>query len=306
MLINWLTGYGPSNLEALFFLIVLGALIFVGFRRSRRRWQEEAREEQAFLVEAEHQNEQLQDELAEVRAQYDPARIRSLQEHLQRVIAHEFVKGLHFILSQSDETAARLRADQADLRDRQNQISAKAHEMILHARNIVELPDLERNAAQREMVNLRGLLEGILKELFPYAEARGVHLRTKFGSLGPISINRPLATQMYRNVIHNAIHYSLEGGVVDVTLLLESEDAALAVVDVRDRGRGIDAKDQERIFELNVRGDGLVEPGSGLGLNYARKIARLHGGDVALVESKVNQGSTFRILLPYGERSDMV
>ncbi len=35
------------------------------------------------------------------------------------------------------------------------------------------------------------------------------------------------------------------------------------------------------------------------------KIARLHGGDVALVESKVNEGSTFRILLPYGERSDM-
>ena len=38
MLINWLTGYGPSNLEALIFLIVLGALIIVGFRRSRRRW----------------------------------------------------------------------------------------------------------------------------------------------------------------------------------------------------------------------------------------------------------------------------
>ncbi len=184
MLINWLTGYGPSNLEALVFLIVLGTLTFVGFRRSRRRWQEEARQGQAFLVEAQRQNEQLQDELAEVRALYDPVRIRSLQEHLQRLIAHEFVKGLHFILSQSDETVARLRADQADLRDRQNQVSAKAHEMIQHARNIVEFPDLERNAAQREMVNLRGLLEGILKELFPYAEARGVHLRDQIWQPG--------------------------------------------------------------------------------------------------------------------------
>lgn len=303
MPINWLTGYGPSNLEALICLIVLGALIFVGFRRSRRRWQEQMCRKEAALAEAQHQNEHLQDELAEVRAQSDPVQIRVAQEHLQRVIAHEFVKGLHFILSQSDETARGLHADQADLFDRQNQVRAKAHEMIQHARNIVDLPDLERNATRREMVNLRGLLEGVLKELFPYAEARGVHLSTRFASLGPISVNRPLATQMYRNVIHNAIHYSFEGGVVDVILSMENESAPLAIVDVRDRGRGIEAKDQERIFELNVRGDGPVEPGSGLGLHHARKIARLHGGDVTLIQSRINEGSTFRILLPCGEPS---
>ncbi|MGB4804825.1 MAG: HAMP domain-containing sensor histidine kinase [Anaerolineae bacterium] len=304
MPINWLTGYGPSNLEALIFLIVLGALIFLGVRRSRRRWQDDLRQEQAALAEAQRQNEHLQTELAEIRTQSDPARLRAVQDHLQRVIAHEFVKGLYFILSQGDETARGLRADQADLRDRQNQVRTKAHEMIQHARNIVELPNLERNAARREMINLRGLLEGILKELFPYAEARGVHLQTQFGSLGPISVNRPLAVQMYRNVIHNAIHYSFEGGVVDVTLYLDSDDQSLAIVDVRDRGRGIEAKDQERIFELDMRGDGMVEPGSGLGLYHARKVARLHGGDVTLVQSHVNEGSTFRILLPYGERGD--
>ena len=92
---------------------------------------------------------------------------------------------------------------------------------------------------------------------------------------------------------------------MDVVLRLENEDAPCAIVEVRDRGRGIAARDQERIFEQDVRGDGLVEPGSGLGLSHARKIAHLHGGDVALVESKVNEGSMFRISLPYTEQGDL-
>jgi signal transduction histidine kinase len=316
MLLTWLTDYGPSNLEAVIFLVFSGVLVAAGYWRRRRRWQTDARRLALALAQAQQRAAQLQDELAEARRQHelaaaqhqrelkatetrhDPAQIKAQQDHLQRVIAHEFVKGLHFILSQCEETAAALDSDQPELRNRQNQACAKAHEMIQHARNIVELPDLERNAAQREMVNLRGLLEGILKELFPYAEARGIHLRTHYGSLGPISVSRPLVTQMYRNVIHNAIHYSLDGGVVDIALRQDGGDAPQAVVEVRDRGRGIEAKDHERIFELNTRGDGLAEPGSGLGLFHARKIARLHGGDVELVESKPNEGSTFRMTLP--------
>lgn len=53
-----------------------------------------------------------------------------------------------------------------------------------------------------------------------------------------------------------------------------------------------------------MRGDGLVVPGSGLGLHYAREIARRLGGDLLLVESQVNEGSTFCAILPYEQRSD--
>ena len=317
MLTTWLNDYGPSNLEALLVLVAIGALVVAVCWLLRRRGQDEARRLQLAVTEAQRQSEQLQGERAEsrrqraldeeqhqreldeVRARYDPARIRALQDHLQRVIAHEFVKGLHFIVSQSGETVAGLRADQPDLRDKLTEVCAKAHEMTQHAKNVVGLPDLERNALQREMVNLRGLLEGVVKELFSYAEARGVHLQIDYCSLGPISVNRLLTAQLCSNVIHNGIKYSFPGGVVKITLRLEDEGEKRAVIEVRDHGRGIEAKDQERIFQLNVRGDGLVEPGSGLGLYYARKIARLHDGDLLLVESKVNEGSTFHIILPY-------
>ena len=322
-MIPWLNGSGPSNLEVLLVLLAIGALIAAGYGLLRRRGRDEARRQQSALAEAQRQSEELQEALAEaqrqseldearhrseldgVRARYDPDRIKTLQDHFQRVIAHESKSDLHFIASKCEETVAGLRADQPDLRIIQNEVRAKAHEMMQHAENIVGVDDLERHALKREMLNLRGLLEEVLKELIPYAEARGVHLQTQYGSLGPISVHRPLAKQMYRNVIQNAIKYSSRGGVVDVSLRLEDEDAPRAIVDVCDRGRGIEARDRERIFQLNVRGDGLVEPGSGLGLYYAGKIARLHGGDVELVESKVNEGSLFRIELPYAERSDV-
>ena len=202
MLTTWLNGYGPSNLEALLALIAIGALVVAGFWLLRRRGRDELRRLQSTLAEAQGQREQLQGDLSEVRnqreldkvrhqseldavrARYDPAYIKALQDHLQRVIAHEFVKGLHFISTQTEEAAAGLRDDQPDVRAKLSEVRAKANEMTQHARNVVGLADLERNAPQREMVNLRGLLEGVMKELFPYAEARAVHLQVEYGSAG--------------------------------------------------------------------------------------------------------------------------
>lgn len=322
MPMTWLSAYGPSNLEALLILLAFAALAAAGYWLLRRRWGFRMRTLHSALGEAQRAGELFQAELDEARrqraldearhgraldevsARHDPTRIRALQEHLQRVIAHEFLRGLHFIISQDQETLTGLRADQPDLRERQNQALAKAYELDRHARNVVQLAELEWNAPQRELVNLRALLEEVLAETFSFAEARGVHLRTQFGSLAPISVNRLLAAGLYANVVHNAIKYSFPGSAVDIVLRLECEGARQAVVDVCDRGRGIEARDQERIFELNVRGDGQVEPGSGLGLYYARKIARLHGGDLLLVESKLNGGSTFRVILPYAADGD--
>jgi signal transduction histidine kinase len=76
-------------------------------------------------------------------------------------------------------------------------------------------------------------------------------------------------------------------------------------LEVRDRGIGIRANEQEKIFEKFYRcGDPLVHnvKGSGLGLSLVRHIARAHGGDVR-VESDPEKGSKFTIALPLGRHS---
>jgi signal transduction histidine kinase len=161
---------------------------------------------------------------------------------------------------------------------------------------VVGLFVLEPDLPERELVNLPGLIDKVLAELFPFAETQGVTLRRELAALEPTQGNRYLMSQIFANLIHNAIKYSMPGGVVNVKLYLQDETIR---VDVHDRGRGVEEGDKTRIFELRTRGDGLIQPGSGLGLYYARELARLHGGDLTLVQSQVNQGSTFRVLLPY-------
>ena len=102
-------------------------------------------------------------------------------------------------------------------------------------------------------------------------------------------------------MIHNAIKYSRQGDIVDVKLGLREKAGAgkELYITVKDQGQGIAADDQERIFDLFVRADGLIESGSGLGLHYARRLARAHNGDVVLVQSEENKGATFEVVFPY-------
>ena len=67
--------------------------------------------------------------------------------------------------------------------------------------------------------------------------------------------------------------------------------------DVVDNGRGIDAKDFERVFELFRRSGEQNTQGEGIGLAYVRNLARRLGGNVA-VRSDFGKGSTFTVTLP--------
>ncbi len=70
----------------------------------------------------------------------------------------------------------------------------------------------------------------------------------------------------------------------------------MAAVVVADQGRGIAAEDQPRIFEKFERLS-ASEPGTGLGLYIARRLARAMGGDID-VDSAPGQGARFVLTLP--------
>jgi signal transduction histidine kinase len=82
-----------------------------------------------------------------------------------------------------------------------------------------------------------------------------------------------------------------------------TQDGGCAVLAVRDDGVGIAAEHQKAIFEMFRRvpdadGGGA---GSGMGLAIVKRIVEAHGGEV-WVESKLGQGSVFRVRLPAGRR----
>jgi signal transduction histidine kinase/ligand-binding sensor domain-containing protein len=96
------------------------------------------------------------------------------------------------------------------------------------------------------------------------------------------------------NLLDNAIKYAPDA-LVEVSV---SVDRDRAEVVVRDEGPGIPEEDRGRIFEAFYRGKNLSaeHSGFGLGLSFARDIARAHGGELALRPSE--RGSTFCLSLP--------
>lgn len=107
--------------------------------------------------------------------------------------------------------------------------------------------------------------------------------------------------QIVGNLLTNAIKYSPQGGLVEVTVAREGEQARLAV---RDQGVGIPAEALPRLFEPFYRTGGAARTGDergiqgrGLGLFSAQRLAQLHGGRIE-VSSQPGQGSVFTLVLP--------
>jgi signal transduction histidine kinase len=102
------------------------------------------------------------------------------------------------------------------------------------------------------------------------------------------------------NLVENALKFTQPGGEVVVRLTGDGKDIQLEVTDT---GLGIGVEHQKRIFERFYQVDGTVGRtfgGCGLGLALVREIVETHGGEVS-VESRLGQGSTFRVSLPTAE-----
>ncbi|KFE69348.1 hybrid sensor histidine kinase/response regulator [Hyalangium minutum] len=100
--------------------------------------------------------------------------------------------------------------------------------------------------------------------------------------------------QVFDGLLANAVHHGGGRGAVRVEL---TASQSLVTVRVRDEGPGLTDHELPRLFTpFQVRTD---DGGTGLGLYIASELARLHGGALS-VETQLNKGSTFSLLLPRG------
>ena len=105
---------------------------------------------------------------------------------------------------------------------------------------------------------------------------------------------------LVQHLIANAIRFTPDGGTVTVSL--RSQEHRFAILEVEDSGIGIGNENLARIFDRFFQADGSRRhlndtDGAGLGLPIVKWIADVHSGSVE-VESKPEQGSLFRVVLP--------
>jgi two-component system phosphate regulon sensor histidine kinase PhoR len=145
------------------------------------------------------------------------------------------------------------------------------------------------------------LVANVVSQFEAVAGAKSIALKSTVADGILVNVNARLVEQAISNLVSNAIKYSPMR--TTVTLSADLVDENEAVIVVADEGPGIESRHLKRIFERFYRVDRARSRqlgGTGLGLAIVKHIALVHGGRIE-VESKVGQGSTFRLALPRGD-----
>ena len=151
-------------------------------------------------------------------------------------------------------------------------------------------PDPGARCCPRELISE---LVGTFRE---QAESRGIELHIASMPAVLVSCSPGVYLSIISNLLRNAIKYMGDGPVkrIDVSV---RERTDVVYTEVRDTGRGIQAKDTTALFEAYFRAGSRDREGLGLGLATVKRLVEGHGGEVGL-QSQLGKGSTFWFTLP--------
>jgi len=182
-------------------------------------------------------------------------------------------------------------------------------EILLLKRLVEELQDLahaESGFASYDLktVDVKALLNTTIENFRTRAAEKSIDLQLTLPEYTvEMDADQDRLKQVIINVMQNAVHYSPEGGVIDVVLYKNSDE--LIVCAVEDNGVGVKKEEREKVFErfYRVQHDrNRKTGGSGLGLSIAREIIRGHGGNMYFEDPKINNGARVVIKLPISNK----
>lgn len=166
--------------------------------------------------------------------------------------------------------------------------------------NLLKLSSLETAAYPHEVIEYR--LDRQLRTLIlacePQWSGKKLEMDVQLAEM-TVKANEDALSQVWVNVLHNAIKFTPEGGTITVQLFARCDSIEVSIAD---NGIGIAEEDLPHLFERFFKADKArvrsgSGSGSGLGLSIAHKIVELHGGEMR-VNSVLGQGSEFAVVLP--------
>jgi signal transduction histidine kinase len=159
---------------------------------------------------------------------------------------------------------------------------------------ILQLSRLGRAPLHPQPIDMGELVEDCLSQIRRNLVESGGEA-TILAPLPDLVSDANAVKQIFTNLLDNAVKYFSHDRPGKIVVSGEAR-GALATFEVRDNGRGVVRKDQERIFDLFRRAGPQDQRGEGIGLTHVRSLARRLGGEIT-VESDGVSGSCFRFSL---------
>jgi signal transduction histidine kinase len=193
-----------------------------------------------------------------------------------------------------------------ELPERTREIMEKIHARcdaalaaLAKRRMLADLRGIDRDGLETSAVRLGELVAQAAELQAEPAGKRGIAI-TVLPHDGPdlVQCDPRLLLALLAELLENAVVYSRDGGLVEVSL--EAQGDGRIAVSVRDRGIGIPARCLPKVFDEDYRADPAVQhhpDGAGLGLTIAREIAGLHGFGLT-AQSEEGHGSAFTLSMP--------
>lgn len=207
-------------------------------------------------------------------------------------------------LSPISNVAELLKTPHLDEKTRRS-ISAILDRNLLHIIRLVDdLLDVSRITqgmirVQTESLELLALIREVVETENALRQSKQQQLYLELPA-EPVNItgDRVRLTQVFSNLLHNAIKYTPPHGRIDLTVTSQTKSVRIAV---KDNGIGIGPDLQPFVFDLFVQGQRSLarsEGGLGIGLTLVKKLVELHRGTISVISGGANQGTEFIVELP--------
>jgi signal transduction histidine kinase/CheY-like chemotaxis protein len=270
-------------------LALVASLLYAGHRWQIRRYQRQQR-----MLEAE-----IGQRTAHIQAQAQELQVLNAQQaRFFSNISHELRTPLTLLCSPIDELLGQLPADTpAEVADSLRSMRQSGAQLIDLVDELLEMARLETGKLRPEPTPC--LIHGFLSTLAAPFQTHAGYQHIRFGlrlSVPPdawLMADERKVGKIIGNLLGNAFKYTPDHGEVVLESWLEGEVWMTAV---EDTGMGISAEALPHIFERFYQQDS-ARAGAGIGLSFAKELADLMGGSLA-VSSAPGQGSRFVLSLP--------
>ncbi|MFI7574968.1 SpoIIE family protein phosphatase [Micromonospora sp. NPDC049497] len=215
-------------------------------------------------------------------------------------ISHEFRTPLTLVLGPLEDLLADPVLPMA-YTDRLTMMHRNALRLLKLVNTVLDFSRLEsgRLAARYQPTDLAGYTARLASTFRSAIERAGLRLTVDCPPLpAPVHVDRDMWEKIVLNLVSNAVKFTFDGEIRVRVRVIDG----LARLEVTDTGVGIVAEELPHVFERFHRVPGVrsrTHEGTGIGLALVRELVEMHGGR-ADVTSRVDEGSTFTVTLPFG------